>query len=171
MTQIKRCSNSAVAYTSLYAAYVLLLCHGHNGLVERASDWYLVMPRQKLNPQKKILGYQHKIKLMDVWTMYFASYLGLGMRYGGGTCTKNHGSTFMTLFESTFHADHNGTIPSFISYSHTKIWCVFHLTPEYANIWAMYYARHLGLGMRYGGWDLHYCDQHEWSVQTMSILL
>ena len=40
--------------------------------------------------------------------MYFASYLGLGMRYGGGTCTKNHGSTFMTSFESSFHADHNG---------------------------------------------------------------
>ena len=66
MTQIKRCSNSAVAYAPLYAACVLLLCHGHNGLVERASDWYLVMPREKLNPQKKILGYQPKIKLMDV---------------------------------------------------------------------------------------------------------
>jgi len=29
-----------VAYAPLYAACVLLLCHGHNGLVERASDWY-----------------------------------------------------------------------------------------------------------------------------------
>ena len=30
--------NSAVAYTLLYAACVLLLCHGHNGLAARASD-------------------------------------------------------------------------------------------------------------------------------------
>ena len=62
-------------------------------------------------------------------------------------------STFKTSFEGSFHADHNGTIPSFISYSHTKIWCVSFDTGymEYANIWAMYYARYLGLGMRYGG--------------------
>ena len=65
-------------------------------------------------------------------------------------------STFRTSFESSFHADHIGTIPSFISYSHTKIWCVFHLTLDTWSmqiiiIWAMYYARYLGLGMRYGG--------------------
>jgi len=27
-----------VAYTPLYAACVLLLCHGHNGLAARATD-------------------------------------------------------------------------------------------------------------------------------------
>jgi len=29
--------------------------------------------------------------------------------------------TFMTLFESSFDADHNGRTPSFISQSHTKV--------------------------------------------------
>ena len=99
------------------------------------------MPREKLNPQKKILGYQPKITLMNVWAMYYARNLGLGKSW------KNHGlaiafdwvrflakiwptlkSTFRTSFESCFHADHNGTIPSLISHSCTKIWCVFHYT-------------------------------------------
>jgi len=42
----------------------------------------------------------------------------------------------------TFGADHIGTIPSFISHSHTKIQRVFP--------WTM-------IG------HLHYCDQQEWS--------
>ena len=64
-------------------------------------------------------------------------------------------STFRTSFERLFHTDHNGTIPSFIPHSHAKIWCVFHLTfwihgvGISPNFWAMYYARYLGLGMRY----------------------
>jgi len=141
------------------------------------SIWLVFGDAEKLNPQNKILGYQPKIKLMDVWTMYFARYLGLGIRYGGGTCTivismngvfkdvrfavswdltQNHEkpwiiafawvrflakiwptlkSMFRTSFESSFHADHNGTIPSFIFYSHTKIWCVFHLT---LDTWSMH---------------------------------
>ena len=84
------------------------------------------------------------------------------MRYEAGNCTiviSMNGvfkSTFKTSFERFFHADCNGPIPSFISHSHTKIWCVFHLTLDTWSmqiiiIWAMYYARYLGLGMRYGG--------------------
>jgi len=100
----------------------------------------------------------------NVWAMYYARYLGLGMRYGAGICTivismngafkwcpfcfrlnfdpKSWKTTFgwvhfsakiwptlkstlkfKTSFERSFHADHNGTIPSFISHSHTKIQC------------------------------------------------
>jgi len=32
--------------------------------------------------------------------------------------------TLRISFQSSFDADHNGTIPSFISHSHTKIQCV-----------------------------------------------
>jgi len=39
-------------------------------------------------------------------------------------------STFRTLFERSFHADHNGTVPSFISHSCIKIRCVLHLTVD-----------------------------------------
>jgi len=39
-------------------------------------------------------------------------------------------STFRTLFERSFHADHNGTVPSFISRSCIKIRCVLHLTVD-----------------------------------------
>ena len=40
--------------------------------------------------------------------------------------------TYRTSFESSFDADHNGTIPSFISHSHTKIqrafpWTMIHM--------------------------------------------
>ena len=42
---------------------------------------------REIESTEKILGYQPKIKLMDVWAMYYARYLGLGMRYGGGICT------------------------------------------------------------------------------------
>ena len=40
----------------------------------------------------------------------------------------------MTSFKSCFHADHNGTIQSFISHSHTKIQYVIHLT---LDTWSM----------------------------------
>jgi len=32
---------------------------------------------------------------------------------------------FRASFQKCFHADHNGTIPSFISHYHTKIQCDF----------------------------------------------
>ena len=120
------------------------------------------MLREKLNPQKKILGYQPKIKLMDVWAMYFARYLGLGMRYGGGTCTiviSMNGvfkSTFKTSFERFFHADCNGPIPSFISHSHTKIWCVFHLTLEAKCFELHTYSTYVGIGMLQS-WTIAIC--------------
>jgi len=41
---------------------------------------------------------------------------------------------FVASFESSFHADHNGTIPSFIFHSHTKIWCVHHLMLDTWNM-------------------------------------
>ena len=43
-------------------------------------------------------------------------------------------STFKTSFERSFHADHNGTIPSFISHSHTKIQCD---SPWIMNTWSI----------------------------------
>jgi len=43
-------------------------------------------------------------------------------------------STFRTLFERSFHADHNDTIPSFISHSHTKIQCD---SPWIMNAWSI----------------------------------
>jgi len=53
-------------------------------------------------------------------------------------------STFRTSFESSFDADHNGIIPSFISHSITKIQCVIPWTMVgYTE------ARYLGLRMRY----------------------
>ena len=58
--------------------------------------------------------------------------------------------TYRTSFESSFDADHNGTIPRFIPHSHTKIQRVFS--------W-------ITIGC------LHYCDQQEWSFQMMSFLL
>ena len=112
----------------------------------------------------------------NVWAMYYARYLWLGMRYGAEICTiviSMNGafkwctfcfrlnfdpklwktmviafgwvpflakiwptlkSTFNTSFERSFHADHNGTIPSFISHSHTKIQCD---SPWMMNTWSI----------------------------------
>ena len=64
----------------------------------------------------------------------------------GWILTQNHGlarflakiwptlkSTSKTSFERAFHADHNGTIPSFITHFHTKLQCDF---PWIMNTWS-----------------------------------
>ena len=60
-------------------------------------------------------------------------------------------TSFKNHFESSFDADHNGTIPNFISHSHTKTQHSVTLTldTQSRNDWAMYYTRYLELGMRY----------------------
>jgi len=44
--------------------------------------------------------------------------------------------TFSTSFESSFNADHNGTIHSFISHSDTKIQCVIPWTMIRCLLWS-----------------------------------
>ena len=61
---------------------------------------------------KKLGGYkarQHLVQASSTVSRHF------------GAETK---PTFKTSFESSLHADNNGTIPSFISHSHTKIQCL-----------------------------------------------
>ena len=76
-------------------------------------------------------------------------------------------STFRTSFESSFHADHNGTIPSFISYSHTKIWCV-----SFDTGGQMFWVTHI----LYICWNrndtkLDHCDLHEWNIKWCPFLI
>ena len=60
-------------------------------------------------------------------------------------------SALKTSFERSFHADHSGTIPSFISHSHSKVRCISFDTLDTNWCWAFCvdFTRYLGLGMRY----------------------
>jgi len=62
--------------------------------------------------------------------------LWLSAILGKNETTKN---IFRASFQKCFYADPNGTIPSFISHSHTKIQCDI---PWIMNTWSRNYTEH-----------------------------
>ena len=81
----------------------------HSNYVHYAASWILPQIRKK-----------------TPWVIYVA----FGRVQFLAKIRQTLRSTFRTLFERSFHADHNGTIPSFISHSCIKIRCVLHLTVD-----------------------------------------
>ena len=77
-------------------------------------------------------------------------------------------SIFRTSFESSFDADHNGTIPA--SY---LIHIPRHNALTLDTQWEWLSKLHVVSWARnkIWSWDLYHCDQHELSFQVMSILL